>query len=243
MKKRFWLIVTVAVIILIIAFSYTQRNNIKGFFYSFKFSGDEIETMISDNDSMLKEQVESFLGHSIRSFTDEETNQIKDGTITEDEVVEKIIAEELEKSISSATENSGNKVTEQGTTKTDGTDTSSSNTPAQSMEVSRYITELYNLKNEYIGKLDQMVESAARDFRNLPSKEKTYSKQLQIGASYMNKAMALESECDEKVSSIVKSLEKQLKSEGKSTEIISVINKAYNSEKTLKRAHYLNMFK
>lgn len=257
MKKKIRLILFFIIIVLIVAFFCSQINNIKGFIYSFKYSGDEIETMLTDNDIVLKEQVENFLGHSIREFTAEEQRQIKEGVATQDELVEKIIAEEIEKSlttpsddkpVSSSDDKKPDAKTKDGKNQTTTVDPSmdTSGTPpsaASPSDAAKYITELYNLKSEYIGKLDGMVDSAVKEFRALPKKEKTYSKQLQIGASYMTKALALESECDKKVAAIVSSLEKQLKSEGKSTAIITVINDTYNSEKTLKRAYYLNMFK
>lgn len=256
MKKKFRLILSFAIVILIIAFLCSQANNIKGFLYSFKYSGDEIETMLADNDSALKEQVETFLGHSIREFTEEEQSQIKEGSVTEDEMIEKIITEEIEKTLTppsddkpvTSTTEKPEKVKPESDGKQDPVPSTSAENPvppanAPSMGAAKYITELYNLKSEYLGKLDGMVESAVKEFRALPKKEKTHSKQLQIGASYVTKAMALESECDKKVAAIVSSLEKQLKAEGKSTAIITVINNAYNSEKTLKRAYYLNMFK
>ncbi len=249
MKKKLRLILSLALIILIIVILYSQLNNFKGFLYSFKYSGEEIETMLTDNDTALKQQVESFLGHSIREFTEDEQNQIKDGKATEDEVIEKIITEEIEKSLSASSDSQADTTSNQSEVDNSKAydkqkeSTSSNPTATPSINSAKYITSLYNLKSEYIGILDGMVESAVNEFRALSKKDRTYSKQLQIGASYMTKAMALESECDKKVAEIVSALEKQLKADGKSTSIIAVINNAYNSEKTLKRAYYLNMFK
>ncbi len=218
MKKRSVLIVIAIVLIAFIFIVYSQWNNIRGIFYSFKYSNEEIETMITETDNNLKRDLEAFIGHPIREFTEEENKQIEEGSITKEQVIEKIILEELKKD-SSEIENNGNK------------------------DVSYYITSLYNLKNEYIGKLDGMVSSAVAEYKALSKVERTRSKQLEIGAAYAKKAMALESECDRKVSEIVSNIEKILKSTGQSTEIISTINNAYVSEKTYKRAYYLNMFK
>jgi hypothetical protein len=172
--------------------------------------------MMTDNDSGLKKNLEDYLGHPIREFTEEESKQIDDGTTTKEEVIEKIVREELEKT--------GDSV-------------------ADVKSVNYYITELYNLKNEYIAILDAMVISAVNDYKKLDKAQRTRSKQLEIGAAYAGKATELEAECDKKVATIVSEIEKILRAEGKSMDIVSTINEAYKTEKTLKRAYYLNMFK
>lgn len=216
MKKRIFLITLIIVLFVLFWLVYMQMDNIKGIFYSFKYSNEEIENMINETDDTLKRDLETFIGHPIREFTDEENKQIEDGTVTKEQVIEKIVLEEIKKTNTSDSSNN---------------------------DVSYYITELYNLKNEYIGTLDGMVTSAVAEYKALSKEQRTRSKQLEIGAAYAKKAMALEGECDAKVSAIVKNIEKLLKSDGKSTEIITTINNAYVSEKTLKRAYYLNMFK
>ncbi len=217
MKKRIFLIAVAIIFVALVCLVFTQINNIKGVFYSFKYSTEEIENMISETDDSLKRDLESFIGHQIRAFTEEENQQIEAGVVTKEQVIEKIILEELQKNADSASPNN--------------------------KEVSYYITSLYNLKNEYIGKLDGMVKSAVAEYKALSKEERTRSKQLEIGAAYAKKATALEGECDGRVSEIVNNIEKILKSTGQSTEIITTINNAYLSEKTLKRAYYLNMFK
>lgn len=216
MKKRIFLIAAAIILVALVCLVFTQIDNIKGVLYSFRYSPEEIENMISENDDGLKRDLESFIGHHIREFTEEENQQIEEGIVTKEQVIEKIVLEELKKNSDSASPNK---------------------------DVSCYITSLYNLKNEYIGKLDGMVKSAVAEYKALSKEERTRSKQLEIGAAYAKKAMALEGECDGKVSEIVTNIEKILKSTGQSTEIITTINNAYVSEKTLKRAYYLNMFK
>lgn len=218
MKKRILLIVILVILIALIFLLYTQQNNIKGIFYSFKYSSEQIENMISETDDNLKKDLEKFIGHSIRDFTYEENLQIEQGAVTKEQIIEKIVLEELQKKETSLNSKGDN-------------------------DVSYHITSLYNLKNEYIGKLDSMVASAVAEYKKLDKSEKTRSKQLEIGAAYAKKAMALESECDAKVGRVISEIESILKKTNQNTEIISTIKNAYASEKTLKRAYYLNMFK
>ena len=215
MKRRIGPLILLIILTTAVFLINWQMNNIKGVWYALKYDKMQIEDMITNTNENLKQDIETVLGHSIREFTEEERDAIEKGLVTEDEVVEKIVREEAEKS----------------------------NTPQTDNTVSRYITELYNLKGRYIGILDGMVKSAVSEYKSLDKSQRTRSKQLEIGANYVSKAVSLETECDQKVGSILSKIESQLKKEGKSTDIIKTINNAYVSEKNLKRAYYLNMFK
>lgn len=217
MKKRhIFLYLLVIVFGVAITFAYVNYDYVESFYFSYKYSKQELEQMMTDNDAVLKQDLETYLGHPIREITDEEIKQIEDGVLTKEEVIEKIVREELDKT-GETSENVKN--------------------------VNYYITELYNLKNEYIGILDAMVISAVNDYKALDKSQQTRSKQLEIGANYAKKATQLEAECDAKVAAIVSNIENLLRAEGKSTDIVNTINEAYKTEKTLKRAYYLNMFK
>ena len=215
MKKRIGPVILLVILTLAIFFVNWQLNNIKGVWYALKYNKTQIEDMITNTNENLKQDIETVLGHSIREFTEEEKKEIENGLSTEEEVIEKIVREESKNNSTAQNDNT----------------------------VSRYVTELYKLKGRYIGILDGMVKSAVSEYKALDKSQRTRSKQLEIGANYVSKAVSLESECDQKVAAILSKVEAQLKKEGKSTDIIKTINNAYVSEKNLKRAYYLNMFK
>lgn len=236
MKRKIFFAVIIVVILAVALLAWGQMNNIQGFIYSMKYSSEEIEDLISKNDDSLKSHIEGFIGHSIRAFTEEENKQIESGTVSKEEVIEKIVLEELEKTVSSQSKDN---ISSKGDNAQNPADNSTNN----ANYVSLYITELYSMKSEYLGRLDGMVSQAISEYKSLDKSQRTQSKKLEIGTSYLKRALTLEKECDGKVSSILSSLEKQLKADKKSTEIITTLKNAYNSEKTLKRAYYLNMFK
>lgn len=221
MKKQIIAFCLLIVILVISYFVYSQFDNIKDLFFSFKYSTDEIETMVSQNNGKLKEQIEELVGESVRPFTEQENSQIENGEITENEVVEKILKEELlDKPRKTSQEGKEDKNLSQV-----------------------YIADLYELKSYYIGLLDSMVDSAVSEYKSLSKEQRTRSKQIDIGTEYAKKALSLEKECDSKVDSLLKKIEQQLKVEGKSTDIVTTLKTAYDSEKRMKMAHYLNMFK
>lgn len=213
-KKKIFLITVAVLLTLACTFAYLQRNNIRGLIYSFKCSDGELEKMLAEADGEIKSSLEEIIGRSVREFTDEEIALIESGNATEQDIVEKIVKEELKKSES-----------------------------ADKSSAEYCVAELYALKSRYIGLLDAMVDSAVNEYKALDESKRTRSKQLEIGASYAGKAMALEEECDAKVNSIAERLRKELDANGKDTAVVDRILSAYTNEKNIKRAYYLNMFK
>ena len=236
--KKWFLIITLILVLILSYLFYSHYDNIKGLIYSFKYSTEEIENMMSENNDVFVREVEELIGYQIRPFTQQENEQIDSGAKTKEEIIEHIIMEEIEKKADiSSNGNIGANNPE------DSKAEKEVNTTATAKDSSYYLASLYSTKERYLGYLDNMVDSAVSEYKALESSKRTRSKKLEIGASYVKKALALEKECDAEVASILSSLEKQLKAEGKSTSIISTLNNAYKSEKNLKRAYYLNMFK
>ncbi len=261
MKKRIIIISVIAVVLMSIGvLAYTQADNIMGIFYSFKYSDEEIEKKMVENNLTYAEGVEEVIGHPIREFTEEEEKQIKDGVATKEEIFEKIIKEELEKAsnlpldkntedaVSNQTGSGKEAASEKNNSKSQPKTPSAPKSNNAGVSVpggnsSYYMSQLYSLKSKYIGMLDGMVSSAISEYKALPASQRTRSKQLEIGASYASRAAGLEGQCDAEVAAVLRNLESELRKEGKSTGVISTINSAYASEKQLKRAYYLNMFK
>lgn len=72
-----------------------QRDNVKAFFMSLKYSREEIGEKMSENDRSLKEELEKKYSIKIREYTEEEKELIASGKMSEKQVLAKIIAESL----------------------------------------------------------------------------------------------------------------------------------------------------
>ena len=59
---------------------------------------------------------------------------------------------------------------------------------------------------------------------------------------YVGQINSLEAQCDGEVEAIIAQLTKELKDINADTSIIKSIRKAYNSEKSLKKAYYINQY-
>ena len=73
-----------------------QKDNIKAFILSRKYSSKELLAQMSENDKQLKEEIEKYFPEGIREYTDEEKEQIESGELSEKQVLAKILSEKSE---------------------------------------------------------------------------------------------------------------------------------------------------
>lgn len=113
--------------------------------------------------------------------------------------------------------------------------------PTQESIISKYVSKLYALEGKYLSAIEGVVASAKSAAKSKGLTKKDTSQLLAIGANYMGVINSLEASCDAEVEGIISQLTSELKSINGDTSIISTIRSAYSSEKSLKRAYYMNM--
>lgn len=116
-------------------------------------------------------------------------------------------------------------------------------TPAVTADsiISKYVSQLYVLESKYIGAIEGVVASAKAEAKAQGLTKKDTSKLLAIGANYTGTINSLEAKCDGEVEAIITNLRNELNAINADTSIIDTIKSAYASEKSLKRAYYMNM--
>lgn len=90
-RRRTVLIVLVILLILLAALAVWQRNNIKALISAATQSQEQIEEQIKQNDQALKDAVEALPGVDIRDITEEEREALRDGTLTLDELLDRLL--------------------------------------------------------------------------------------------------------------------------------------------------------
>lgn len=108
-----------------------------------------------------------------------------------------------------------------------------------SEEISQCIADMYVLKSEFVSRLDAIFSEASTYYKSASDSEKESTKSNLIKI-YYPKVSALESECDKKVDDVVSKLKKYLAEDGKDSSLVDKIYEAYENEKTLKKAYYMN---
>ena len=123
--------------------------------------------------------------------------------------------------------------------KKDKSDKSESGKTDNSQKISDCIARLYVLKSSFIGRLDSLYSEAISYYKALPASERKNAKS-EIVKKFYARGTALEAECDSQVASLIAELKTLLNEEGSDMTLISKIQAAYNNEKSLKKAQYLN---
>lgn len=97
--KKVLLIICMIILILLLALigvAVWQKDNIKAFVLSRRYSSEEIIEQISEIDNQLKQEIEKYFPDGIREYTEEEKEEIKSGKTSEKQVLAKILSEKNE---------------------------------------------------------------------------------------------------------------------------------------------------
>ena len=228
-SKKILLIVLITVFVALVALAIWQWNNMKAVYYfSTIKNSEEIVEKIDEQKKNREDIVSQYIDGTVRDFTEEEERQIIEGKMSVEEATE-LIKTEFNLSVDSS-----------GTSKTP---VSSSKKKEIDDYIAKNIIQLYSYKAYYLGQLGQIEKAAKSDYVALPAKDRTLVSKQAIVDKYLGTANALLIECDNKVHSIMNSIEKRLKDNNMDTAIVKQIEKSYEEEKALKKAYYMSLLK
>lgn len=228
------LIIVALLIVVILAVIYRQKNDIKAALICTQYTPNQIEAKINDNSKELSDELKKAAPGLIRDLTPEEKKMIAEGTVTTEDVFEKIIEERLQQD--NANGSGGDKTSDKGT-QINADDKNVDDT------ISKYISKMYSLKSNYLGQIGGLESQAKADYNAIPKDKRTISAKKNIISKYYSRAASLESQCDGEVNSVLVSLENDLKKQGADTSIVNKIRSSYENEKSLKKAYYLSLLK
>ena len=225
-SRKVLLIILLVVFIALAALVIWQWNTMKAVYYfSTIKTSEEIVERIDKQKKNREEIVSQYIDGTVRDFTEEEERQIIEGTMSMEEATQLI-----KKEFNLSADAEGQK-----------------KTTAKKKEIDDYIAQniiqLYSYKAYYLGQLGQIEKAAKADYKALPVKERDLVSKQAIVDKYLGTANALLIECDNKVHSIMSSIEKRLKENNMDTSIVNQIEKSYEEEKALKKAYYMSLLK
>ncbi|MBQ9736872.1 MAG: hypothetical protein IJV86_00485 [Clostridia bacterium] len=229
MKKSVKIILAVLTVFLIAVgvFTYKQWNTITAVVDSFRYTQEDVDKKVEEQ----KEAVQTFIneteGVSVRELTEEEEKSLREGKLTESEIVE-ILTEPNSNSKDVVSSGNG------------GEKPSSEN--EQGKLVSEAIAKLYIQKSVYLGKLDSIEAQVRSEYKNMSAEEKKTAKTT-LAAKYMSQISAWEKECDTIVYGIIDEIKAALEKEGKDLAIVTELKETYLSEKRAKKAYFINKYK
>ncbi len=234
MKKGTKITLTVIAIIvcIIVGVIVWQWGNISALVYSVQYSQEELDTMLTENKDKLDTVLNEIDVPVPRELTQEELAALESGDITQEEAVEiSLGSSTLKEKIDKHTNSEKNNVTSKP-----------NSTPQPQNNTSALIAKLYVLKASYMSKLDGLEGQAKAEYSNTPAEKRTAAWKGSMISKYSSRVAALEGECDAKVEGIIAQIKAEISKNGGDMSIINTIRSTYETEKQIKKAHYMNTY-
>ena len=254
-KRRIVLIVLAVVLILLAAVGIWQRENIKAFVDSLRYSQDQIERKLDDNTQKMQEIVDKTDYIQIRgALTPEEEKALASGEITSNEAMQIVKGDTTLESLRDLKDKDSSQTANTPDVKdnsSDGKNNQTSLPPTEPVqpakqptaadimqeEVSSIVAQLYVEKSNFVGQLEALANQAVASYEALGGgKEKA----TEIMNSYLPTVASLESSADQKVNALLSQLEASLKKGGGDLSLVNEVRQCYYEEKSLKKSYYLS---
>lgn len=227
---------SIILIVLIIVFgiigivAYSQWNNIEALIVSQKYTSEERENLQQENDKAVNNILEAMPEVEIAPMTEELEKLIAEGKITEDEAVGVMIGNIKLEDILAKGEQKSEEVKEETPANQDYVNSKA--------KLDELIAKIYVLKASFIGQIEGLIEQAKNEY--VSSKGKI--KKATLVGRYMGKGKALEKKCDAQIANIIAQIKVELEKTGGDIGLVDQIQKAYENEKSLKKAELVDRY-
>lgn len=233
---------TILAVILLAAgvLAWWQWDNLAAAINGLRYSREELEDKLAENDRAIKDAVAAIPEVTIRDVTDEERQALRDGTITSEQLVQSMVGGEKEQTVSGQLAQEPAKSVDPKP-KSDEPQTPSK-TPEQlayEQELSAVIAKVYVLREEFLGKLDALLAQALAEYKAMPSEQRTAGGLASFASGYLSKGLDMEKQCDAQIEAIIVELETLLQENNGDLSIAQTVYDTYVEEKSLKKAWYM----
>lgn len=251
-------LLTVLVLLAIVSgmLAWRFREEIKAFGVSRQYSTKELEDQLAGNDQTIRDAVEASSDVTVRAPTDEEREALRDGSLTQEELIDRLTGSNAATEPKPPAEQTG---TAADPAKSDSTKPTGNQPvpdkpekPAETKpeptaeqkdyqkKLSALVAQVYVLREEYVGALEDMEAAAKADYNALPESQRTSTKLAPLVSDYLARATGLEKECDGRMDGIIAEMEKLIKENNGDMSLTDTVFNTYVNEKSLKKAWYLS---
>ncbi|WP_283673735.1 hypothetical protein [Butyricicoccus sp. Marseille-Q5471] len=214
-----------------------QRDNLRAVVDSQRYSTEELQQMLQQNEEKTQEVIAKLAGVEVRSPTQEEVTALQSGEITEGEFVAMLMGQ--------ATASDSND-TQAAPSEEEAAKQQADEQAVKQAEVSAQLSALvgrvYALQASFTGQLDGLLGSAKQEYLSLPASNRTASTKASIAEKYIGRAGSLESSCDAQMDGIISEMRRLLKSSGQDDSLADQVAYGYAQEKSLKKSYYLSYY-
>lgn len=242
------LVLVVAIGVLVVK----NWDNISAVIDGLRYTQAELEEQLEQNDQKIKDVVGDL---SIRNLTQEEKDALREGTLTPEELIEHMNQgqgqpqpEPEKPDPETMVEPEKPKPEKPKPDQSDLPQAPPKEEPSTPVEqeksdyekqLSKLIAEVYVLREEFLIKLEELLEQAKAEYKALPAEERTKSKLVPMVADYMTLGTNLEEECDAKLIDILLRIETLVEENDGDPKLTQTIMETYAEEKRIKKAWYM----
>ena len=214
-----------------------QRENLQAVYEAMYYNPEELGSQIQSTKQEVERVLEKYELESIRRLTPEEEEQVKKGELSLEEAVERMMPTRNEEEAVMKEEG----VDSQDTPEAKPETTPQAVSKKESDLVKASTVKMYELQAKYLGLLGELEARGMQALRAIPSDQRTVKKMMSVGMPFMQKGLALESQCDGEVENVLHHLKEELVAIGADYDIVETMRQAYYTEKRLKKAYYLSL--
>ena len=233
--------------------AYWQWNTVEAVIQATQYTAEEIEEKQKANKEKVQTIVDADPSITVRDLTEEEKQALREGTMTQEELTEKLVEAVSPQPIPETTEPAQEETPARTEPQQPAAPPAASTqpetppaeeTPAEAPEqaqwqkdLSALIARVYVLREEYTIALDNMQAQATEEYRGM--KNRTKKNLVKFAQSYVSEALALEKKCDKQMDEIVAQMETIISENGGDMTLVDTVVETYASEKSLKKAWYM----
>lgn len=241
-KKRILLVVLLVLVLFIAGMVFWQWNNINALIQSIRYSEEDIESMMTENEQQIQETLDLYPELEIQPLDEETKEKLSSGELTEEEVIEILTRPNGQIGQGGTGKTPSGQKQDDSKKPQDSNDKPTVSADAANEEIARLVARVYVLQADFVGKLGAIESKARAEIAKLPKEQQTYDRKIAIGKSYVGEMSALEAQCDGEISAIVARVRKLLTDSGQPTTLADTIQSSYEREKSLKKAYYMNRY-
>lgn len=253
MKKKKILLFVSAVIVLILAVAFVANYDLIMVIKDGLFETQETISQKKDEETLKQEQALKDAGVSnVRPLTEEETKELTEGNLSEEEVVKIITGQATMEDVKENKNNTGQKNEEKPQDKNNPAkdEQPENNKPSQpdnkkaeefNNKIAELVGKIYIIEARFTSEIGALEKWAVDEYNHTKKAEKAQKKK-ELAAYGLPKLTALEQSCDSEVNAVLAELQKVLKEAGQSTELVNQIKDAYMNKKKLTKSYYLSEY-
>lgn len=237
---RVLLIVLAVIVLALAALAWRFRAELRAYVLARRSTPEELGEQLAEADRCLRDTVDALPDVEVRAPTEEEREALKNGELSREELLDRLLGGE--ETPATPPVQTPTPLPRESAAPSEAPAETPEPTPDAAAErsLAELVAEVYVLREEYTAALDAMETAAKSDYAAIPAAERTAARLTGLVGTYLDRAAALERECDARMDAIVAEMEAIIAVSGGDETLPATVFDTYVNEKSLKKAWYMS---